>query len=89
MAGTGKSTISRTLAKQFSKSDQLGATSFFKRGEADRGKMTKVYTTIASQIMRSHRTIASFIDDAVLNIDEISEMPLRAQYEHLIRDPLL
>ena len=89
MASTGKSTISRTLAKQFSKSDQLGATFFFKRGEADRGKMAKFYATIADQMMRSHHKTAPFISDAIRKVGEISEMPLRAQYEHLIRDPLL
>jgi hypothetical protein len=36
MAGTGKSTISRTVARRLKGKESLGA-SFFKRGEADRG----------------------------------------------------
>src|SRR6266516_2512004 len=36
MAGTGKSTISRTVAQIFSDRGQLGASFFFKRGERDR-----------------------------------------------------
>jgi hypothetical protein len=36
MAGTGKSTVSRTVAQMFADRGQLGA-SFFKRGERDRG----------------------------------------------------
>jgi hypothetical protein len=38
MAGTGKSTISRTVAQSFHDKDQLGASFFFKRGEGDRGR---------------------------------------------------
>ncbi|KAH6970500.1 hypothetical protein BKA56DRAFT_529716, partial [Ilyonectria sp. MPI-CAGE-AT-0026] len=34
MAGTGKSTISRTVARDFASSGHLGASFFFKRGEA-------------------------------------------------------
>lgn len=35
MAGTGKSTISRTVAHAFAGAGHLGASFFFKRGEAD------------------------------------------------------
>jgi hypothetical protein len=37
MAGTGKSTISRTVAQLFDERKELGASFFFKRGEGDRG----------------------------------------------------
>ncbi len=37
MAGTGKSTISRTVAHSFANDGQLGASFFFKRGEGERG----------------------------------------------------
>jgi hypothetical protein len=37
MAGTGKSTISRTVAESFMKEGRLGASFFFKRSEADVG----------------------------------------------------
>lgn len=35
MAGTGKSTISRTVARTFADNGQLSASFFFKKGEAD------------------------------------------------------
>lgn len=38
MAGTGKSTISRTVARSLKDRNHLGANFFFKRGEGDRGK---------------------------------------------------
>jgi len=37
VSGTGKSTISRTVAQGFEREAVLGASSFFKRGERDRG----------------------------------------------------
>src|SRR5262245_1192451 len=37
MAGTGKSTIARTIAQLFTDQHQLGASFFFKRGEGERG----------------------------------------------------
>ncbi|KAJ5687580.1 hypothetical protein N7536_010199 [Penicillium majusculum] len=51
MAGTGKSTISRTVALSFKQNKQLGASFFFKRGEADRGNATKLFTTLTQQLM--------------------------------------
>lgn len=51
MAGTGKSTISRTVAKSFKQAKLLGASFFFKRGEGDRGNATKLFPTIARQLV--------------------------------------
>ncbi|KAJ4178747.1 hypothetical protein NW755_012969 [Fusarium falciforme] len=44
MAGTGKSTISRTFAATAAMHRYLGATFFFKRGEIDRGNMSSLQT---------------------------------------------
>ena len=37
MAGTGKSTVARTVAWSFADEGHLGASFFFKKGEGDRG----------------------------------------------------
>jgi pantothenate kinase-related protein Tda10 len=50
MAGTGKSTISRTVArsaKDHNGHNHLGASFFFKRGEADRGNAKKFFPMLA------------------------------------------
>jgi len=47
MAGTGKSTISRTVAQSLADNNQLGASFFFKRGEGDRDKASRFFTMIA------------------------------------------
>ncbi|KAI0120616.1 hypothetical protein BJ170DRAFT_589087, partial [Xylariales sp. AK1849] len=52
MAGTGKSTISRTLAQRFSVNSRLGFMYFFKRGESDRGGMSKFFIIIVSQLIQ-------------------------------------
>src|SRR5438477_1558060 len=51
MAGTGKSTISRTVAQSFADEGLLGASFFFKRGEGDRGNATRFFTTITAQLV--------------------------------------
>lgn len=89
MAGTGKSTISRTVAKNFARCGLLGASFFFKRGEVDRGKMTKLFTTIAAQLMRNKPALASYINKAINETGDISEQSLRAQFDNLIKAPLL
>jgi hypothetical protein len=51
MAGTGKSTIARTVAQSFASRSQLGASFFFKKGEGERGNASRFFTTIASELV--------------------------------------
>jgi hypothetical protein len=51
MAGTGKSTISRTVARSLKDNNYLSASFFFKRGEGDRGNAKKCFPTITWQLM--------------------------------------
>ncbi|KAJ5174130.1 uncharacterized protein N7482_000007 [Penicillium canariense] len=51
MAGTGKSTISRTVARSLKDTNYLGASFFFKRGEGDRGNAKNFFPTITWQLM--------------------------------------
>jgi hypothetical protein len=46
MAGTGKSTISRTVAQALADQGRLGASFFFKRGEHDRENASLFFTTL-------------------------------------------
>ena len=46
MAGTGKSTISRTIASNLKKNKSLEASHFFKRGKEDRGNVKKLSPTL-------------------------------------------
>jgi hypothetical protein len=52
MAGTGKSTIARTIAELFASYGQLGASFFFKKGEGKRGNALRFFTTIATDLVK-------------------------------------
>ncbi|KAI1737987.1 putative WD-repeat protein [Xylaria scruposa] len=88
MAGTGKSTISRTLSRSFSESRQLGASFFFKRGEADRSVATKFFTTIAAQLLRTKPAIAPYIKRVLDDDPSIVQKSLSEQFDRLILKPL-
>jgi hypothetical protein len=50
MAGTGKSTIARTVAREYYDRNRLGASFFFSRGGEDVSQAGKYFTTIAVQL---------------------------------------
>ncbi|KAL4735093.1 hypothetical protein BDV11DRAFT_208812 [Aspergillus similis] len=77
MAGTGKSTISRTIARMLLETNHLGASFFFKRGEGDRGTAKKI-PGLSSGVQRVLR------DDP----DIASKSP-REQFKKLLLQPLL
>lgn len=86
MAGTGKSTICRTLAKEFQQRKALGATFFFKRGEADRGNASKFFPTIAKQMYQKIPEID--LRKIIEEQPDISNKSLSMQFEKLILQPL-
>ncbi|GKT86188.1 vegetative incompatibility protein HET-E-1 [Colletotrichum tofieldiae] len=89
MAGTGKSTISRTVAQSLAKTNQLGASFFFKRGEGGRGHASKFFTTIASQLVSRLPMLAVRVKDATDADPTIHTKVLREQFNKLILEPLL
>ncbi|KAF3908503.1 hypothetical protein ABW21_db0205184 [Orbilia brochopaga] len=87
-AGTGKSTISRTVARLLQEKGWLGPSFFFKRGEADRSRSALFFTTIAHQLAIQSRYLAFHIQQAVQNDPDIHRRALREQYDKLIFQPL-
>ncbi|EXL66214.1 hypothetical protein FOPG_17596 [Fusarium oxysporum f. sp. conglutinans race 2 54008] len=88
-AGTGKSTISRTVARSRCKQDDLGASFFFKRGEVDRGNLSKFVSTVARRLAWSTPAVAPYIRSAVNADPAITDKAVREQFEKLVREPLL
>ncbi|KAF9766554.1 hypothetical protein IL306_001024, partial [Fusarium sp. DS 682] len=88
MAGTGKSTISRTVAEKLNNKAVLGASFFFKRGEGDRGKATRFFTTIAAQLAHMHPHLLQHIRNAIKADSSIASKPLQEQFEKLVLQPL-
>lgn len=89
MAGTGKSTISRTVAKSLSQAKSLGASFFFKRGEGDRGNALKLFPTLAIQLATAVPQLIPSILKAVHGIPDIATKAMKEQFDKLLLQPLL
>ncbi|KAL2782669.1 hypothetical protein BJX66DRAFT_320143 [Aspergillus keveii] len=88
-AGTGKSTISRTIAHAFYGRGQLAASFFFKDGEAGRGDAARLFTTIASQLASNIPETGKHIQKAIETIPSIADKILSEQFEKLVFRPIL
>src|ERR1700734_3307268 len=88
MAGTGKSTISRTVAQSFADKGMLGASFFFKRGEGDRGGASKFWTTITAELVLRVPPLIPHVRKAIDDNPAISGKSMREQFEKLIYQPL-
>jgi hypothetical protein len=88
LAGTGKSTIARTIARRYFGQKRLGASFFFSRGGGDVSHAGKSFTSFAAQLARKVPPIQRFISDAVTEQDDIANQSLRDQWRHLVFRPL-
>lgn len=88
LAGTGKSTIARTVARRYFDQNRLGASFFFARGGGDVGNVSKFVTSIAIQLASSVRALRRYIIDAVSGHSDITSLSLRDQWQMLILTPL-
>jgi hypothetical protein len=89
MAGTGKSTISRTVAKSLRQDKSLGASFFFKRGEGDRGNAMKLFPTVARQIALCIPEMITSVQKAVDDDLDIAMKGMKEQFDKLLFQPLL
>ncbi|KAB5513501.1 hypothetical protein GE09DRAFT_1067221 [Coniochaeta sp. 2T2.1] len=87
MAGTGKPTVSRTVAEVFEKQGVLGA-SFFKRGEDGRGDAALFVTTLTVQLARTIPLMAPNARSAIESDYDIATKALKNQFDKLILQPL-
>jgi hypothetical protein len=88
-AGTGKSTICRTVAKSFSEAKLLGASFFFKRGEGDRGNATKLFPTVAQQLLIRMPKLRASVLKALGDEPDLAGKSLKEQFDKLLLHPLL
>ena len=88
MAGTGKSTILRTIATEYHEKSQLGASFFFKRGAGDQGTPDRLFSTLARQLARNIPPICHLIHEAVLKDSDIGLKPFGLQFKHLFLRPI-
>lgn len=88
MAGTGKSTITRTVAQSFKESGRLGASFFFKKGETGRGNAKRFILTITKQLMAHDQQLASNVLRVIRMDPDIPAKSLHEQLNRLILQPL-
>lgn len=88
MAGTGKSTIARTVAANFAGEGRLGASFFFSRGRGDLRNAEKLFPTIAAQLANSLPSLRHAVSEAVARHYSTSLPGLSDQWKYLISEPL-
>jgi len=88
MAGTGKSTISRTVAWELAEKKRLAASFFFSRGRGDISHAGQFFTTIASQLTKSLPVLRPLISKAIQEHSDIWKQRLSEQWKYLILNPL-
>jgi hypothetical protein len=88
MAGTGKSTIARTVAHIYDNKDRLGASFFFSRGGGDVSRADKFFTSIAVQLSSKLSAFKQHIGKIVAEHPDIAGRAPREQWKHLILQPL-
>jgi hypothetical protein len=89
LAGTGKSTIARTIARRYYKKQRLGASFFFTKGGGDVGNARKFVTTVAVQLADNVRPLRRYICDAFMERSDITSQALQDQWHQLVLRPLL
>ncbi|KAF5602237.1 hypothetical protein FPCIR_2022 [Fusarium pseudocircinatum] len=88
MAGTGKSTIARTIAKSRAETGDLGASFFFKRGEADRESLAKFVPSLARQLAKAVPRYAKIVKETLDSDPDIVSKAVSKQFAQLIEGPL-
>ncbi|KAF8457004.1 quinon protein alcohol dehydrogenase-like superfamily [Terfezia claveryi] len=88
MAGTGKSTISRTVAWDLAEKKRLAGSFFFSRGRGDISHAGQFFTTIAAQLAKSLPVLRPLISKAIEENFDILKQGLSEQWKQLILNPL-
>jgi hypothetical protein len=87
-AGTGKTTIAYTIAKDCRAQDVLGASFFCSRDDADCSNSGLIFTTIAYQLCQFHPPYAAEVTRALQVDPDIGYSSVPYQLEQLIVKPL-
>jgi len=88
LAGTGKSTISYTVAHRYNKQKRLGASFFFSKGGGDVSHAGKFFTSLAVQLAFNVPSLRQYICEAVTKRSDIASLSLSEQWRQLVLSPL-
>ncbi|KAJ5525836.1 WD domain-containing protein [Penicillium frequentans] len=100
MAGTGKSTISRTVAwalnarkwrdgTEVSANTCLAGTFFFEKNNTERNKTIQLFPTLARCLVDSVPSLGPYILDTIQKYPGLEEKSPNEQWERLISEPLM
>ncbi|VUC20528.1 unnamed protein product [Clonostachys rosea] len=89
MAGTGKSTISRTVAQRLDDDKILGASFFFKTGEAERNSLSKFFSTIAADMAIKVPEFSTAVKEALDKDPDFRKRAPGKQLKDLVIEPLM
>jgi hypothetical protein len=88
LAGTGKSTIAKTVAERLFADGLLGASFFCSRDFEDRRNLQLIFPTLATQLARKYAEIRSILVPLIRSDPEIAYESLYSQMKKLIVQPL-
>jgi len=88
LAGSGKSTISTTLAEHFRALGRLGAFLFFDRNNPSSSEPAAVVPTLCYKLASFDPTIRAAVCAQIEHDPSITEASLRVQFTKLLREPL-
>jgi len=88
LAGTGKSTIAKTIAERLFADGQLGASFFCSRDFEDRRNLHFIFPTLATQLARKYTKFRSVLIPLMQRDPNIAYESLYSQMEKLIVRPL-
>ncbi|KAL8903300.1 MAG: hypothetical protein Q9207_004013 [Kuettlingeria erythrocarpa] len=88
MAGTGKSTIARTLAHYFHSIGTLGGSFFFSRSSGEANNAVNLVGTLARQLANRSPQLKQSVCEAISSNEGVTRQGLRNQWKELILAPL-
>ena len=88
LAGTGKSTITQTLAETSFLDGKLGASSFCSRGYEDRSNLKAIFPTLAHQLAYRYSAFRKELLQVLRNNPNVAQNNLDLQMKELIIHPL-
>ncbi|KAI9041460.1 uncharacterized protein KD926_006856 [Aspergillus affinis] len=88
MAGTGKSTVSRTVARWLDDEGLLGGSFFFKKGGTDREDARRLFTTLTKQIIKRLPHLQQPVKKAIRDLRDIGSRNPQEQFNELLFKPL-
>src|ERR1700733_3671509 len=88
LMGSGKSTISTTIAEYFREIGRLGAFLFFDRDDPTRSQPSPVVRTLSYKLANFDPAIKAAVSMQIAHNFSVTEAATRVQFARLLREPL-